>query len=48
MPMERTFAIDRDLARRAERKLYRSGRTLDDSLEYALSHDVKRCMDKMA
>ena len=37
MPMERTFTIDRDLARRAERKLRRYGRTLDDALEYALT-----------
>lgn len=36
MPIERTFTIDRDLARRAERKLRRYGRTLDDALEYAL------------
>ncbi len=37
MTMERTFTIDRDLARRAERKLRRYGRTLDDALEYALT-----------
>ena len=37
MPIERTFRIDRDLARRAERKLRRYGRTLDDELEYALT-----------
>ena len=37
MPIERTFTIDRDLARRAERKLRRYGRTLDDALEYALT-----------
>ena len=36
MPIERTFTIDNDLARRAERKLRRYGRTLDDALEYAL------------
>lgn len=37
MPVERTLRIDRDLARRAERKLHRYGRTLDDALEYALT-----------
>lgn len=36
MPTQRTLTIDRDLARRAERKLRRYGRTLDDALEYAL------------
>ena len=37
MPTQRTLTIDRDLARRAERKLRRYGRTLDDALEYALT-----------
>jgi len=37
MPIERTFTLDRDLVRRAERKLHRYGRTLDDALEYALT-----------
>ena len=37
MPIKRTFTIDRDLARKAERKLRRYGRTLDDALEYALT-----------
>ena len=37
MPIERTVWVDRDLARRAERKLRRYGRTLDDAVEYALS-----------
>ena len=36
MPIERTFTIDRDLARRAERKLRRYGRTLDDAVVHAL------------
>lgn len=37
MPIERTIKVDRDLARRAERKLRRYGRTLDDAVEYALT-----------
>ena len=35
--MERTFTLDRDLALRAERKLRRHGRTLDDAVTYAMT-----------
>jgi len=37
MPITRTFTLDSDLVRRADRKLRRYGRTLDDALEYALT-----------
>lgn len=37
MPITRIFTLDSDLARRADRKLRRYGRTLDDALEYALT-----------
>ena len=35
--LERTFTLDRDLTRRAERKLHRYGRTLDDAFAYILT-----------
>ena len=35
--LERTFTLDRDLTRRAERKLRRYGRTLDDAVAYAMT-----------
>ena len=35
--LERTFKLDRDLTRRAERKLRRYGRTLDDAFAYIIS-----------
>ncbi len=35
--LERTFTLDRDLTRRAERKLHRYGRTLDDVFAYIIS-----------
>ena len=35
--LERTFILDRDLARRAERKLRRYGRTLDDAFAYIIN-----------
>ncbi len=35
--LERTFTLDRDLTRRAERKLRRYGRTLDDAFAYIIS-----------
>lgn len=35
--LERTFTLDRDLMRRAERKLHRYGRTLDDAFAYIIS-----------
>ena len=35
--LERTFTLDRDLTRRAERKLHRYGRTLDDAFAYIIS-----------
>lgn len=34
--MERTFAFDRDLVRRANRKVHRYGISLDDALRQAL------------
>jgi hypothetical protein len=38
--LERTFTLDRDLTRRAERKLHRYGRTLDDAVAYVLASVV--------
>ena len=35
--LERTFTLERDLTRRAERKLHRYGRTLDDAFAYILT-----------
>lgn len=35
--MERTFTLDRNLMLRAERKLRRHGRTLDDAVTYAMT-----------
>ena len=35
--LERTFTLDRDLTQRAERKLRRYGRTLDDAVAYAMT-----------
>ena len=35
--LERTFKLDRDLTRRAERKLRRYGRMLDDAFAYIIS-----------
>lgn len=35
--LERTFTLDRDLTHRAERKLRRYGRTLDDAVTYAMT-----------
>ena len=35
--LERTFTLDRNLTRRAERKLHRYGRTLDDAFAYILT-----------
>ena len=35
--LERTITLDRDLTRRAERKLHRYGRTLDDAFAYIIS-----------
>lgn len=34
--LERTFTLDRDLVRRADRKLHRYGMSLDDALERTL------------
>ena len=39
--LERTYAVDRDLARRADRKMRRYGMTLDDAVEYAFMLIVK-------
>ena len=35
--LERTFTLDRDLTRRAERKLHRYGRTLDAAFAYIMT-----------
>jgi antitoxin component of RelBE/YafQ-DinJ toxin-antitoxin module len=35
--LERTITLDRDLTRRAERKLHRYGRTLDDAVAYIMT-----------
>ena len=35
--LERTFTLDRDLVRRADRKLHRYGRTLDDAVHLAFT-----------
>ncbi len=40
--MERTFTLDRDLARRADRKLHRYGMSLDDAVAHTLVFIVSK------